>query len=73
MDELLDQCAHGSAQNENEALNGIIWQRCPKTNYVSRNVLELATASAVISFNDGACGLLPVLTELGIEPRSKMS
>lgn len=72
-DELLEKCTHGRTQNENEALNGIIWQRCPKTVYVSRNILELATASAVISFNDGACGLLPVLTELGIEPGSKMS
>ncbi len=71
-DELLKKCTHGRTQNENEALNGVIWQRCPKTVYVSRDVLELATASAVINYNEGARGLLSVMEELGIEPGRKM-
>ena len=31
----------------------IIWQKCPKATFVSRDVLELGVCSAVINYNDG--------------------
>ena len=31
---LLQKCTHGLTQNVNECLNGLIWDRCPKTTYV---------------------------------------
>ena len=43
-------------------------QRIPQRVYVGNNTFKTAVASAVISFNDGAQGLLPVFDRLGIEP-----
>ena len=36
--------------------------------YVGNSTFKTAVASAVISFNDGTKGLLPVFDQLGIEP-----
>ena len=38
---LLEKCLHGKTQNQNEALNGMIWQRIPKEVFVHRDTLEL--------------------------------
>ena len=64
---LLQKCLHGQTQNVNESLNGIIWTRCPKRVYVGRNIVEIGVSSAVINFNDGNLGLLPVFEKLGID------
>ena len=55
-DTLLKKCLHGKTQNGNEALNNLIWTKCPKNVYVEREVLEMGVSSTVISFNNGACG-----------------
>ena len=65
-DELLSKCTHGQTQNDNESLNGVIWKKCPKSVYVSRKVLEIAVSSAVVEFNDGVSGLLPLYRSLGL-------
>ena len=67
-DELLSKCLHGQTQNVNEALHKMIWQRCPKENYTSKVDVELATASAVVHFNEGSGGLINVMRKLGIKP-----
>lgn len=67
-DSLLEKCLHGQTQNVNESLHRVIWQKCPKAVYTSRNVIEIATASAVINFNDGAHGIEMVMKRLGITP-----
>ena len=64
---LLSKCLHGETQSVNESLNNLIWTRCPKRIYVGNSVLKTAVASAVICYNDGVQGALPVLTKLGIE------
>lgn len=64
---LLSKCLHGETQNVNESLNNLIWTRCSKRVYVGNSVFKTAVASAVIAFNDGAQGLLPVFTNLGVE------
>ena len=58
--ELLEKCLHGQTENANEALNGMIWQCCPKTQFVCHQTLEMCVASAVLSYNDGAGGVLNV-------------
>ena len=65
---LLFKCLHGETQNVNESPNNLIWARCPKRVHVGNSTFKAAVASAVISFNDGAKGLLPVFYQLGIEP-----
>ena len=41
---LLAKCVDGFTQNNNEALNQIIWQKCPKNIFVGRTVLEMAVS-----------------------------
>ena len=67
-DELLMKCCHSKTQNVNEALHGVIWQRCPKEVFTSRSVVEIAAASAAINYNEGAMGISNVLRRLGIFP-----
>ena len=65
-DSLLSKCLHGHTQNSNEALNGVIWKKCPKYIYVSKQILEIGVSSAVIEFNDGRSGLKSVIDQLGL-------
>ncbi|XP_047126728.1 uncharacterized protein LOC124807953 [Hydra vulgaris] len=66
-DELLSKCLHGQTQNNNEAINNFILKKCPKDVYVSQNILEIAVASAVLEFNDGASGIYEVFQKLQIK------
>ena len=38
---LLSKCLHNFTQNQNEALNSIIWKKCPKNIFVNRDVIEM--------------------------------
>ena len=67
-DDLLSKCLQGKTQNANEALNNVILQKCPKTAFVRRDMLEEWVDSAAIEFNDGPCGIYKVLDFLGINP-----
>ena len=57
---------HGETQNVNESFNNLIWTKCPKQVYVGNSTFKMSVASAVINYNDGATGLLPVFNELGV-------
>ena len=75
-DELLKKCLHGQTQNSNEALNHIIWNKCPKNIYVSRTILELGVYSAILEFNEGSFGVDLVFKQYGIlcsQPFFKLS
>lgn len=65
-DTLLSKCLHGKTQNNNESINNVIWRRCPKEVFVGRSTIEIGVCSAVISFNDGAAGILTLFDLLGI-------
>ena len=54
-DTLLVKCFHGKTQNANEALNNLIWTKCPKNVYVEREDLEMGVCSVIINFDDEAC------------------
>ena len=58
--------SYTKTKNNNEALNGIIWQRCPKDIYVRQEVLEMGVSSAIIYFNDGTSGVGEVMNKLGL-------
>ena len=66
--DLLKKCLHGMTQNNNECLNKLIWDRCPKETFVSRLVIEDATYSAVSYFNDGSASVISVFSELKLVP-----
>ena len=48
----------------NESLNNMIWTRCPKRVYVGNSVFKTSVASAVIAYNVGAMGLIPVFKKI---------
>ena len=64
-DNLLSKCLHGQTQNANEAYNQILWQKCPKITFVSREVVEWCAYSAIFSYNDGTLGIGKVFENLG--------
>ena len=64
-DNLLSKCLHGQTQNANEVYNQILWQKCPKITFVSREVVEWCAYSAIISYNDGTLGIGKVFENLG--------
>lgn len=72
-DELLSKCLHGKTQNANESINNIIWQKCPKNNFVHKDTLQCGVNSAVIQFNEGPCGVHDVLKYFTIEPGCVMN
>lgn len=51
---LFTRCLHGGTQNQNEAINALIWQRATKETHSGLNTVELAVFLAVSHFNDGA-------------------
>ena len=66
--DLLSKCTHGLTQNVNECLNGPIWDRCPKSTYVEKETVALATYLAILKFNDGDISFLKIFSELDIVP-----
>lgn len=66
--ELLSKCTHGLTQNVNECLNGLIWDRCPKSTYVELETVALATYLAILKFNDGDISFLKIFSDLDITP-----
>jgi hypothetical protein len=65
-DPLLSKCLHGKTQNANEAANSIIWKRCPKNIFVSRDTIQIGVNSAILEFNDGPMGVMSVLEDFGL-------
>ena len=62
---LLSRCLDSYTQNPNEAVNNVIWKRCPKKTYQGKTIVEICTASAVAAFNDGCLSLADVLRKCG--------
>lgn len=68
--ELLEKCLHGETQNSNEALNSLIWTRCPKSTFVNRSTFETGVYSAVLHFNEGEYGVKSVLDYFNISGKA---
>ena len=67
-EDLLARCLHGGTQNQNEAINSLIWQPATKETHSGLAVVVLAVFLAVSHFNDGAMSISSILQELGIYP-----
>lgn len=61
----MERCVLGATQNQNESFNGTIWNRVPKTEFCSSEVVALAVDLAVIAFNSGQGALKGLLDRLG--------
>ena len=64
--ELLSRCQKGLTQNQNEALNNVLWSKCPKRVFCGKQRLECCVASSVIQWNAGAGSAGNVLKRLGV-------
>ena len=64
--ELLGRCLDGTTQNLIEALDQIVWKKCPKDTFISKIGLEIGVASAVINFNDGMSGFEKLFSHLNL-------
>ena len=56
----------GFTQNAAESANSVLWTRCPKGTFVGNTALRAGLNMGVITYNDGQCGLLLVMKELGM-------
>ena len=62
---LLVRCSRGATQNQNESLNGLVWQYCPKTSFCGVDTVEAAVGLALIKFNHGLQRFQDVLAMMG--------
>ena len=67
-DKLLGKCLHGLTQNQNESFNATIWERLPKTRFVSRTQLEFGVYDAVANFNIGRKASVLIFEKLNMTP-----
>ena len=65
---MLEKCLHGKTQNQNEAANGMVWERIPKEVFVGADLLEFGLFDAISHFNIGARAVLLLLKALKISP-----
>ena len=67
-DDVLKKCLDGKTQNQNESINGMIWNRLPKTVFVGADVLNFGAYDAVAHFNIGNKAAENIISELGLTP-----
>ena len=67
-DELLGRCLKGYTQNQNESINGMLWNKCTKTRFCGKRKLELSVAETVMEFNTGVGCKAKILESLGLDP-----
>ena len=67
-EDLLNKCLHGLTQNQNESFNAMIWDRVPKSRYVSFSQLELGVYDAVANFNIGRKASMLIFEKLNMIP-----
>ena len=65
-DESLRQVLRGGTTNANESFHRIIWSMCSKKRYHTQKRIINATNLAVIIYNDGFIGLMPIYRSFGI-------
>ena len=65
---LLSKCLHGKTQNQNESYNALIWERLPKTKYVSLIHLKFGSYDAVSHFNIGKKNSVLIFEKLNMIP-----
>ena len=69
---LLSRCLHRGTQNQNEAINAMIWQLATKETHSSLPTVELATFLALAHFSVSGKAIMCVLTELAIVPGNSL-
>lgn len=71
-DDLLGRCLRGLTQNQNEAVNGILWAKCPKNKFCGRRRIVTAVCETIGTFNTGAASKAVLMESCGVRPGSSM-
>ena len=66
-DNLLMKCLQGKTQKQNEAFNGIIWNRIPKSRFVGYKQFEMDVLDGVVHFNIGNLATVLIFDQMGME------
>ena len=61
----------GLNQNQNEALNGVLWSKCPKIKFSGKRKVNLAVCDTICQLNVGSASKAELLETFGIKPGSK--
>ena len=64
---LLNRCLRGLTQNQNEALNGVLWSKCPKYKFSGKRKVNLAICDTICQFNTGSANKAVILGNFGID------
>lgn len=67
-DEMLQKCLHGKTQNQNESFNAMIWERIPKSTFISLKHLRFGVNDAVSNFNIGRKSSVLLYEKLNMIP-----
>ena len=66
-DDLLERCVNGLTQNQNEAVNGQLWNFCPKSRFCGKRRVRIAVCQTVGVFNTGAASKGTIMQQSGIK------
>ena len=64
---LLEKCQRAMTQNANKSLHSVIWNKCPKSKFMSKERVKLGVSSAIVTFNKGSA-ICKSLEAQGISP-----
>jgi hypothetical protein len=67
-DDLLRRCLNRMTQNQNEAANGVLWSKCPKTKFCGARRVRIAVCETVAVFNTGAASKAVIMNLCGDTP-----
>ena len=71
-DGLLGRCLRGLTQNQNEAVNGQLWSKCPKNKFCGKRRIVIAVCETIGIFNTGAASKAVLMKSCGVGPGSNM-
>ena len=70
--ELLKPCLQGLTKNQNEAINGLLWSKCPKTKFCSKVKVLLVVSKTISHFNTGSGSKVTLLNQPNIDLSKNM-
>lgn len=66
-EELLERCIGHFTQNANESFHSVVWKIATKESFSGIEIVQIATYTAVVIFNDGYIRLLDIMSELDLQ------
>ena len=69
---LLSRCLAGHTQNQNEAINGMLWNKCLKNRFCGIEKLRYAVSETVCHFNIGSGSRIELMRNVGVNPSANM-